>query len=893
MDELIAQLAKPELGLTAAEIADMIWAITLCHRPGESIYLKNPESLDRGSSPPSPPDMNRLVPPSLPSSPPVIPARPVQTVGDIPETQEQKIDEAVTGPSLRQAGLYPRRHQLGQTLSAQAEASLIRVPNARSLRGNPLGIARALRPLIRTSPSNVNVLLDEPATVQAIAETQVWQTITKPQLEPWLDLALVVDESPSMLIWRQTVKELRRFFRYYGAFRDMRVWGLVKNGNQIGIRPDFWENIESCAIRRPQELLDPTGRRLILVATDCVDPIWHTKAMFDTLEVWAKGGPLAIVQMLPQWLWDRTALRQATASCLYGLEPGINNHQLQRIAIQRSLFDDPKQLSTGIAVPILTPKSDQIASWSKMITGRGSAVQTLGVVFNRADFPQEQLTEPASNEPTVKQSTKSASDHPTAKQRIQQFRLATSPMGWRLARLLASAPVISLPVIRLVQETLLPNSDQEHVAEVLLGGILKPQDTPHLDTDPENVVYSFIDPDIRSLLLDETPINDMVQVLSKYINEKLDQTLDEFLADLRIDDSSDPLENAELTAKLRPFAIVTAEVLKRKGGKYRELAKQLEADYGAAIRIEKFSYTTITRIEFWSGLETQQQSGEAYIFSEQLKPISKESQPITGKLCIDLVKIPGGNFLMGAPAREAEHEAEEEPQHQVTISEFWMGRYPITQAQWRAVAALPQINCHLEPNGFHFQGDFDSNLRPAERVSWLEAVEFCDRLSKYTARTYRLPSEAEWEYACRAVEGAQQDSEGSAPFHYGQTLTPDLANYNGNYIYGNKKPETKIKWREQTTNVGYFSANAFGLYDMHGNVSEWCADHWQNSYKTVPQDGNSWQDDTLPQNAPRVLRGGSWDIPPRFCRSARRAKLAANERNYSTGFRLVLVEKSV
>ncbi|NEP63717.1 MAG: SUMF1/EgtB/PvdO family nonheme iron enzyme, partial [Symploca sp. SIO2G7] len=682
MDERIPQLAKPELGLTAEEIADMIWMFTLCERPGYSFYSKEPESLESESSKDSGSPMVSN-PPNFPSlKDKDIHKAPPQSNSDTSE--EQKSDINLLGLSSRQAGLYPRGHQLAQMLSEQTEASLpFSVPNARSLREDPLNIAKALRPLIRKAPSNEDVLLDEPATVQAIAETQVWQLITKPQLEPWLDLALVVDESPSMLIWRQTVKELLRFFRYYGAFRDMRVWGLVKVENQVRIRPEFWENIEKKpAVRLPKELLDPTGRRLILVATDCVSSIWQTKAMFDALEVWAKSGPLAIVQMLPQWLWDRTALSQATASRLYGLEPGVNNYQLRRTAIQRSL--DNKQPSTGIPVPILTPKSENIASWSKMITGRGSDVQTLGVVFNRTDFSKEKSTESANADLTEKRITKSASDSLTAKQRIHQFNQATSPMGWRLARLLASAPVISLPVIRLVQETMLSESDQEHVAEVLLGGILKPQDKPQSDTDPENVVYSFIHDDIRSLLLDETPTRDMVKVLSKYISKKLDKTLDNFLADLRIDDPSKPLDNAEVTAKLRPFALVTAEVLKRKGGRYKDLAQQLEKDYGKAVRIEKFDYITITQISFLSGPKIKQHSGKACIFSEQLQPISKENQPIAGEICIDLVKIPGGNFLMGAPAREPEHEAQEKPQRQVKISEFWIGRYPITQAQWRA-----------------------------------------------------------------------------------------------------------------------------------------------------------------------------------------------------------------
>jgi formylglycine-generating enzyme required for sulfatase activity len=153
-----------------------------------------------------------------------------------------------------------------------------------------------------------------------------------------------------------------------------------------------------------------------------------------------------------------------------------------------------------------------------------------------------------------------------------------------------------------------------------------------------------------------------------------------------------------------------------------------------------------------------------------------------------------------------------------------MGKFPVTQAQWRAVAALPKINTDLDPDPSYFNG---AN-RPVEQVSWDEAMEFCRRLSKKTGRDYRLPSEAEWEYACRAGT--------NKPFHFGKRITSDLANYNGNSVYGNAP---KGKYREETTPVGSLKvANAFGLYDMHGNVWEWCADGWHENYEGAPNSNN-------------------------------------------------------
>ncbi|MFM6908846.1 MAG: formylglycine-generating enzyme family protein, partial [Dolichospermum sp.] len=208
---------------------------------------------------------------------------------------------------------------------------------------------------------------------------------------------------------------------------------------------------------------------------------------------------------------------------------------------------------------------------------------------------------------------------------------------------------------------------------------------------------------------------------------------------------------------------------------------------------------------------------------------------------------------------------------EVTIKPFSMGKYPITQAQWQAVAALPQVNQELKPNPSRFKG---AN-RPVEQVSWHDAVEFCARLSNYTKRPYRLPSEAEWEYACRAGT--------TTPFHFGETMTTDLANYNGNYTYGDG---SKGVYREETTEVGSFKiANEFGLYDMHGNVWEWCQDDWHNSYKGAPTDGSAWISNNTKSD--KLLRGGSWSSLPVICPSAFRYYAAAGFVNQNRGFRVV------
>jgi formylglycine-generating enzyme required for sulfatase activity len=144
-------------------------------------------------------------------------------------------------------------------------------------------------------------------------------------------------------------------------------------------------------------------------------------------------------------------------------------------------------------------------------------------------------------------------------------------------------------------------------------------------------------------------------------------------------------------------------------------------------------------------------------------------------------------------------------------------------------------------------------------------VEFCDRLSRYTKREYRLPSEAEWEYGCRGGT--------KTPFHFGETITTEVANYDGNYIYGKG---VKGEYREETTEVGKFGVgNEYGLYDMHGNICEWCLDDWHDNYEGAPEDGRAWfnnENENLSQKeGDAALRGGSWIDIPRDCRSASRS----------------------
>jgi formylglycine-generating enzyme required for sulfatase activity len=230
---------------------------------------------------------------------------------------------------------------------------------------------------------------------------------------------------------------------------------------------------------------------------------------------------------------------------------------------------------------------------------------------------------------------------------------------------------------------------------------------------------------------------------------------------------------------------------------------------------------------------------------------------------LEMAAISGGSFIMGSPENEDGRWSFESPQHEVTVPSFFMGKYPVTQAQYQTI---------MGTNPSYFKG---SN-RPVERVCWNDAVAFCQELSQRAGRNYRLPSEAEWEYACRAGT--------TTPFHFGETITTDLANYYGQLTYGQG---AKGVYRRETTEVGSFGvANNFGLYDMHGNVWEWCQDNWHSNYEGAPIDGSAWLGIEKNTNT-RLLRGGSWLHYPVLCRSACRYSFNLGINLDYIGFRVV------
>lgn len=256
---------------------------------------------------------------------------------------------------------------------------------------------------------------------------------------------------------------------------------------------------------------------------------------------------------------------------------------------------------------------------------------------------------------------------------------------------------------------------------------------------------------------------------------------------------------------------------------------------------------------------------------------AQQPEVITNSIKMKLVRIPAGTFIMGSPRSEDERAAKEE-RHEVTITKpFYLGVYEVKQSEYEAVAdARPSV--------------FKQDDNPVENIEWVYAKSFCTKLSnlpkeKSAGRKYRLPTEAEWEYACRA--GA------STAFHFGDSLSSSQANFNGNYPAGDAKQGPYLR---KTAPVGSYQPNAFGLYDMHGNVSEWCADWYDPEYYWDSPD----EDPLGPpfgvvdtgftnngnQNFFVVVRGGNWADDGRGCRSAYRYRAQPKTSYRLIGFRV-------
>ena len=523
---------------------------------------------------------------------------PVETVDEAPQPEEPRLPiQEPTGANHEGTSGKPERPQ-GIPFS---------VPAAPALRTRR-DLARALRPLMRKEPSRSRFDLDESATVQRIADTEVWIPVTHPRQERWLELDLVMEASKTTAIWERAIAELKHLVEYQGAFRTIRTWRLAtkteaeNDGCPVLLRgwqghfqrsaelPDGVSKL-GARPRNPKELIDASGRRIIWVVSDCVSPLWRSGAIaqpgniYDWLGLWGKAQPVAILQMFPARLWSRTALGRGQAARFGALSPGVTNRQLAVTGLPRRLI---RRRGQGLLnVPVVTLEADSLEDWARTIAGRGE-VTVPGRVFDLV--PRKSRRSPVVD-PAEDESPAIAISEPTALERVRQFRANAKPTVLQLAMLMAATPV-SLPVIDLLRQEFREEFDEEvrqhHVAEVLLSGLLR-----RVDGKEESTCrYAFfgdesVEPDqrVRDILLggaSRSQTERVLDVLSESICQRLGLAPKSFEALL-----GDIQEESELRDTALPFANIGLSVLRRMGGEYAAVANSYDPEQTGTVTVRK------------------------------------------------------------------------------------------------------------------------------------------------------------------------------------------------------------------------------------------------------------------------------------------------------------------
>ena len=518
---LLKALDATGIDATDKEVVEALWlAVQIAQRTSST----NPTPADPSGAKPSRSERTRLPTPSSvsPRSAEKGPAQP----------QRQQDTHASLSPP-RPPGRAGDRNR--------RDAIVVRTPAVSALPNGP-DILRALRPLKRRVPSKHDFVLDEDATADRIADEKLVAPVMRPAQERWLTMALVTDTGPSMVIWQSLAAELRVLFERLGAFRDIRVWHLhTTDDNSVGIHPKI---VPTSPLHSPSELIDSSGSQVVLMISDCVDKKWRNGLAHGVLDIWGRTGPLAILQPLPQRLWQRSGARPVLAR-IQAAQPGLPNSRL--------LVEPHVQMPRGpsrqdLAVPVMEIEADWLASWARLITGTASGGIDGAVMLAR----------PGAQRPFTVPDEVSLSPY----DRVFRFRAAASPEAYQLAGYFAAAP-LSLPVMRLVQRVMMPATRPSHLAEVFVGGLLRRIDDAGINA--EFVQYDFID-GVRDVLLGTIRKSEAMRVFeetSAYVSSHIGQSRDTS-ALLNV-----PTGRGDQTSStVQPFASVPREVIKRLGGRF-------------------------------------------------------------------------------------------------------------------------------------------------------------------------------------------------------------------------------------------------------------------------------------------------------------------------------------
>jgi formylglycine-generating enzyme required for sulfatase activity len=790
---------------------------------------------------------------------------------------------------------------------------------------NPQQLFEAMLPVMQEVAGDRPACLDEAATLDHYARWRQLIPVWQPDQHYRFELTLIVDQGFAMRLWQPLLDNLSLSLNGFHGFQGIRVLPWA-GGGEAGGGEAGWEKVAN--------LIEGQGRScegLVALISDCAGPKWRGKGgigpgpAFSLLRRLGASRPVVIWQVLPDWMWSRTALGQGEPVALRRSSEGNAwPYQLARPLETRwhGKADVPP------SVPVFHLTIEGLRAWGRLFGG-SPFIATSGILLPESpvSLPGTAQTEQPPGDGTKaaeenENENENEKDKEDALMPLRRFQHLASNDAKQLLALFAAAPVLTLPVMRLIQAAMLEGAGASAMAEALLSGLLRPI-VRNNSIDPELLQLTFTAPIRAALLRQQSPGKtvEVIEAVTDFIALHWSQqgwgSFRAFLTDPTI---AAPYQQEQT----QHFAMLAADIIAQLGGEYTTFAErlrvaqrkdlfprnlfsfeELEEETAQVARfpeIEQFTITTacinsvqLRVFEFETatiqGANITKKRGSNRGYREPLASGDVEARrhaspggQLAPAATLEMLHIPAGRFTMGSPPDEPERHQDEGPQHQVELRDFFLSRIPITQAQWLVVAGWQPLSGEepwlreLHPDPVSKLNDAERFLgheRPVVNVSWAEAMEFCRRLSLRTGKHYTLPSEAQWEYACRAGT--------TTPFHFGETISPELANFNGNYTY---REGQKGVYREQTTNAGSFPANAWGLHDMHGNVWEWCADHWHGNYNKAPAGDRPWINKKAGDDSNRRLRGGSWSLNPGYCRSASRGNDHPDNQHNDVGFRV-------
>ncbi|WP_287138526.1 formylglycine-generating enzyme family protein [Crocosphaera sp.] len=645
-------------------------------------------------------------------------------------------------------------------------------------------ICRSLQNLRRKIPNNKTKEIEEEATVQFIAETELYEPIFKPQFKRSLSLSIIIELEKSVLIWYKVVEEIEQIFTNIRVFHEVNIfWMKTNEQKQVILQSSSKYNSEQSS---PEKIIkNSPDEQLIIIISDFASLHWYQNYYTNILDKWSQKALVTLLQLFPQRLWTRTALDRKKQVILQS--PPMGSINLPYIINQQLTIDDLSLSNQQkyLKLPLISLDPQSLQKWANLVSGQ-KQVNLPGILVEKTNLPDLHQETSSSTESLPSQIIQALS----SEQILSRFYENASEKAQELAHRLSAVPV-TLPIIRLIIQSVPSLSSEEFktrkeqtvlfeksktkeekdvsfldlnlkfnseyelpaviIAEVLMGGLFNPLSDPikSLNHDSFNLIELEFKPQIREALekeATEEELVDTITLISDYISQSLGLDQEIFEAILL-----DPSLKAELPESVRHFAEISASTLQKLGGVYSEFVKQytnVEKSVSppseiASLEIFEFE-AEVAIIVFEEEEPLQQWTFQTPTVNRRGETIetptytaSYFTEHLTDNVILEMVDIPSGTFTMGSP--ENKGYSQERPQHNVTLSSFFMGKYPITQAQWKAIASLTDLkeNIDLEEDPSSFKNPYQKDqetidrwLRPVENVNWYEAVEFCQRLSK-------------------------------------------------------------------------------------------------------------------------------------------------------------------